>query len=983
MGYADPSGQTDFTESFYEPGPLGRIDSVITPQWYARKAIREINQANEIPDLNNGGHYAKGTLFKAVSVDENGNKKIFFTDLHGDEVAMRQESEDGTEKHDTYNRYDLKKNKVQILPPGATEAQTALQFNYLYYGNGQMARRDLPDSDPINYVYNQRDQLSYRQDGNMQDSSRWWGTIYDEYGNVSIEGWFNGNPGGNGSFDNASLSQLRIFNIWSDTDDITKGKLTKNQSIFLMTDEFSETDYFYDNCGRLEEESNTIYNDNITLFTNSLYPKYDSRNEVYESRHILRDHNLDFHIITKHFDFDHRGSIIGESFQYGLDGPIVPLTTKSYTHKEQVKSVVFSPQNPLANIQYEYLPNGFLKKTTDPLFTQELFYIKNGNISKQSWQHMGDVTEEYSYTYDYKDQVKFVNYKVPLEPSRDHTFGVSYFYGDRGNRTGVFRNSGTISPNVIGNSGIEQEGMTFHYFPNSNQISHVEYTTGAKSNQKSSNSLQVYDSNGNVIVDKIDRSPTILDVYYDMNFLNKPNRTSIDANNYVDYYYDASGRFHRKMIVEAGQDTIIRDYVRDVELVNGEIDLVHFSNGFIKFRNDLTFTENLILSHTDNQDSIHLGGTITSTSTVADQSDVTYIAEECITMNAGFHVTDSTEFTAIIDTAAEAYSDIEVYYSLKDHLGSTRVVFSDLDLDGNIDTSEVLQTSDYYPFGAEHNDNKTGSYAYRFNGKEKELGLGLLDLRFEARTMNVLTGSFMGVDPLADLMPSWSPYSYTFNSPVNYIDVDGLYPQSVTGDPPIGAVIAGTIRAGLNQIGYNAVRRIKIWGGADPASIPYRRFGVYEDASSALGVSVGYEDIAVEPSVGRKVLDNALAVADIAAVYPTSGVATFAKAPGMFGSEFVKNASAAFREAYSGGKHSGYLENVINTGANINKSINKLTRRIGEHKSYINDPAVKYGDQWNTFSDARKQREIGHWQTEIQGFSEQVDILRDVNNSSN
>ena len=86
-----------------------------------------------------------------------------------------------------------------------------------------------------------------------------------------------------------------------------------------MTDEFSQTDYFYDNCGRPEEESNTIYNDFITIFTNSLYPKYDSRNEVYESKHIVRDFDNFPHIITKHFDFDHRGSIIRESFEYGLD----------------------------------------------------------------------------------------------------------------------------------------------------------------------------------------------------------------------------------------------------------------------------------------------------------------------------------------------------------------------------------------------------------------------------------------------------------------------------------------------------------------------------------------------------------------------------------------------------------------------------------------------------------------------------------------
>src|SRR5690606_10601992 len=98
--------------------------------------------------------------------------------------------------------------------------------------------------------------------------------------------------------------------------------------------------------------------------------------------------------------------------------------------------------------------------------------------------------------------------------------------------------------------------------------------------------------------------------------------------------------------------------------------------------------------------------------------------------------------------------------------------------------SAIVQADDYYPFGMTFNSyRRENSVANKFlyNGKElqDDLDLGWYD--YGARMYMPDLGRFGAMDPLTDLMVSWSPYHYTYNNPINFTDPSGMLPADRLG----------------------------------------------------------------------------------------------------------------------------------------------------------------------------------------------------------
>ncbi len=135
-------------------------------------------------------------------------------------------------------------------------------------------------------------------------------------------------------------------------------------------------------------------------------------------------------------------------------------------------------------------------------------------------------------------------------------------------------------------------------------------------------------------------------------------------------------------------------------------------------------------------------------------------------------------------------------------MGNTRVIFTDSDDNGE---PEIIQEADYYPFGMRHDRSITATNHYLYNGKELNADLGLDWYDYGARWLDVETGRWSSIDPLAESYASMSPFNYVANNPIIRIDPDGRENIAVVGSQNENG--AGNKLMFVNQ----ALRSMRIW----------------------------------------------------------------------------------------------------------------------------------------------------------------------------
>ncbi|RYY72835.1 MAG: hypothetical protein EOO52_20275 [Gammaproteobacteria bacterium] len=123
--------------------------------------------------------------------------------------------------------------------------------------------------------------------------------------------------------------------------------------------------------------------------------------------------------------------------------------------------------------------------------------------------------------------------------------------------------------------------------------------------------------------------------------------------------------------------------------------------------------------------------------------------------------------------ARKVGSSYNYEYNLKDHLGNVRYTF-----DINAGAVRKLQEDNYYAYGL-RKVATAGQNKYLYNSKELQEELGQYD--YGARMYDPVIGRWNVLDPLAEQMRRWSPYSYAFNNPMRFVYPDGMAAEDIQG----------------------------------------------------------------------------------------------------------------------------------------------------------------------------------------------------------
>ncbi|NER12848.1 RHS repeat-associated core domain-containing protein [Leptobacterium flavescens] len=752
---------------------------------------------SEAPQLNKDGFYTAGELSKVITKDENwtsgtNHTSEEFTDKQGRVVLKRTYADiNGTSTpHDTYYVYDDFGNLTFVLPPKITvndEVSTAelneLCYQYKYDYRNRLVEKKIPGKGWEYIVYNKLDQPIMTQDPNLEAQDKWLFTKYDAFGRVAYTGMVNNNgsrptvqaeadaiseqfvaKSGSNTIANTTLyytneayptvgiSEIHSINYY-DNDSFDKDGLsvptttsfgatiistakslaTGSKVRVLGTDKWITTLTGYDYKRR---PVYSISKNNELGTTDIVETKLDFVGKVLETKTThIKGSNAPV-IVTEKFTYDHAARLLTQTHQIG-SGIEELIVSNTYDELGQLieKGVGNSASSAsrLQTVDYTYNVRGWLKTINDinnignDLFSFKLNYNDptsgtahyNGNISQTHWKTASQNNTDNPVSTSYNYTYDALNrIKSGIDNTGNYNLS-SISYDKNGNITSLLRNG---HRNGIATIFGVMDNLTYNYDSGNRLLKVSDATTWDK-------------------------------------YGFKDDAENADPDTEDDYTYDLNGN----MITDTNKGITSISYNHlnlptDVVITDGNIQYIYDAAG-VKIKKIVT------------------NNAVSSVTT---------------TEYAGNYIYENDDLKFF--NTAEGYIDVngsnyEYVYQYKDHLGNIRLAYSDDNNDGVISAqAEIREENNYYPFGLKHKgyNNLVRStniaQKFTFNGQQFDESLNLNVSEMTFRQYDPTIGRFVGIDPLSELRPDYTPYRFGYNNPIYWNDPTGLIEQSVLLD---------------------------------------------------------------------------------------------------------------------------------------------------------------------------------------------------------
>nr|WP_068893132.1 DUF6443 domain-containing protein [Pedobacter panaciterrae] len=735
------------------------------------------------------------------------------------ELIVRRQSKstrNGSEYLSTYYVYDDMGNLRFVLPPKA-EPDTAvitqeilneLCYQYGYDGRHNVISKKLPGKGWEYMVYNKQNQLVLSQDAIQRSKSpQEWNFIkYDALGRNIITGIYQYGANANENYLNKVMDSVNVQAAQWETKATNSTGYTSNT--FPKTwNKLLSVNYYdsYDFPGGNPYPYTGAEVSNMTrgLITGSKTNVLGTNNMLWTVNYYDEDGR-----IVKLFKQHYKGKtlVAGNydeiSTSYDFTGAALSsVRSHKVSGVEQLRS-----ENQYTYDHMGRKINTWQKIDNGPniLLTQNE-YDDFGNLYKKKLHSTNGTNFLQTVTYSYNERGWLSRANAPK-------FDIKLKYNNPSHGSSPKYN-GNITE--IEYSGKYSGDRWFSYtYDELDRLTYSEYSLNSQLNE-----VMQYDKAGNILT--LRRGPTTnTPIQYNYQNGGKSNRLeSVSGSRVGSFTYDVNG-------------SAITDGTRNnTSIVYNQLNLpstVTKTGGNATYLYDAAGTK------------LNSIQTVGSTST-----NVDYIS--------GIHYKNGTiDFIATEEgRAVRNSSGVYNYeYNLKDHLGNVRVT-----IDKYNDTARVIQEDEFYAFGLSVPRYVLGTKNnYLYNGKELQTVL-TDEYDYGARFYDPVIGRWNVIDPLAEKGRRWSPYTYAFNSPIRFVDPDGMWPDEGDGPDELTGVQTGMAIGGMIRDGIHGIRNLVAAAG-DYLGVNKAAPGMKWKSVDSEGGTLGYIMAQVPSQGARDAVDH-------------------------------------------------------------------------------------------------------------------------------